>query len=284
MKRAPSTRSRWAFGLVLAGLVLCVLTALGPASAAAPQTFVVLLEHGAGTPSRAQPYLDELLKVVAEQNHWPNATGRYFSEGAPALDFMQKEKPAFGIISLNAFLALQGSLSLEVIGEVVAPRAGGGQYCLVSKQASAADGCKGQRVSKTFGSDPRFVDQVVARGSFRLSEFNLVEARRPLEPLKQVLRGDAACALVDDAQLEATHHIEHGAELKAVWRSAELPGMAVVAFPLAESAAVQSFKRSLGGLCTQAKEACSSVGIEQLRPSDAARYRALLDAYSRSAS
>jgi len=284
MQSAPTTRSRPALGLALAGLVLGVLTAIGPASAAPPQSFVVLLEHGVGTPSRAQPYLDELLAVVAAQSQWPKASGRYFSERSPALAFVREEKPGFGIISLNAFLALKAELSLSVIGEVVAPKAGGGQYFLVAAQAGTADACKGQRLTTTFGSDPRFVDQVVARGAFRLSDFKLLEARRPLEPLKQVLRGEAVCALIDDAQLEATQHIEGGARLEPVWRSEQLPGMAVVAFPRAEPAAVQSFKRSLGGLCAKAKQACSSVGIQEIGPSDEARYRAVLDAYSKSAS
>ena len=283
LPRASGMRSRPAFGLVLGGLALGALTALGPASAAAPQTFVVLLEHGAGTPSRAQPYLDQLLEVVAAQNHWPNATGRYFAERSLALAFIEKEKPAFGILSLDAFLASKQALALKVIGEVVAPKAGGRQYFLVSKQGSPSEACKGQRMTTTFGSDPRFVEQVVARGAFRLSDFELVQARRPLEPLKQVLRGEATCALIDDAQLEATHHIEQGAMLEPVWRSAELPGMAVVSFPRADAAAVQSFERSLGALCVKAKEACSSVGIEAIRPSDEARYRSVLDAYSKSA-
>jgi len=279
MRPAPR-RASW---LPLAGLVLGVLTTLRTAFAAAPPAFVVLLEHAVGTPARAQPYLDELLAVVAEQNHWPKASGRYFAERPAALAFIRDEKPAFGILSLNAFLALRASLSLSVIGEVVAPKTGGGQYFLVSTQAGTADACKGQRLTTTYGADPKFVDQVVARGSFRLSEFTLIEARRPLEPLKQVLRGEAACALIDDAQLDASLHIEHGAELQPVWRSAELPGMAVVAFPRAAVAMVQSFKQSLGGLCAQAKQACSSVGIEELRPSTEARYRAVLDAYSKSA-
>jgi len=283
MKRAPAMRSRPASRLARAALVLGVLTTLRTALAAPPPAFVVLLEHAVGTPGRAQPYLDELLAVVSEQNHWPKASGRYFAERAPALTFIRDEKPAFGILSLGAFLALRSSLSLSVIGEVVAPKTGGGQYFLVSTQAGTADACKGQRVTTTFGADPKFVDQVVAGGSFRLSEFKLIEARRPLEPLKQVLRGEAACALIDDAQLDALQHIEDGARLAPVWRSAELPGMAVVAFPRANPSVVQSFKQSLGGLCAQAKQACSSVGIEELRPSTEARYRALLDAYSKSA-
>jgi hypothetical protein len=168
------------------------------------------------------------------------------------------------------------------VGEVVAPKAGGRQYFLVSKRATSLDGCKQRSLSTLFASDPKLVERVIAGGAFRLTDFTLVEARRPLEPLKQVLRGDAECALIDDAQLEATQHIEQGSELKPVWRSAELPGMPVVAFSRAEPGAIASFKQSLGAMCSKAKQACSNVGIERVRPSDAARYRALLDAYAKS--
>jgi hypothetical protein len=265
----------------LVGALLGALCAVQPALAAAPHAFVVLREHATGTASRAQPYLDQLLEVVAEQNHWPKVTGRYFSERAPALDFVRQEKPEYGIVSLAAFLALKQSLSLSVIGEVIAPKAGGRQYFLVSKQAGAAGVCKGRRVSTTFGSDPKFIDRVVAGGAFRLADFTVTPARRPLEPLKQVLRAEVDCALIDDAQLESAQHIEQGAELKVVWRSAELPGMAVVAFPRAELAVTRGFKQSLGGLCAKAKQACASVGIERIDASDESRYRAALDAHAK---
>ena len=266
---------------VLVMALLCALAGVQPALAATPHAFVVLREHAVGSASRAQPYLDQLLVVVAEQNHWPKVTGRYFSERAPALDFVRAEKPEYGILSLAAFLALKPSLSLSVIGEVIAPKAGSARYFLVSKQGGAADACKGRRVSTTFGSDPKFIDRVVAGGAFRLADFTIVQARRPLEPLKQVLRSEADCALIDDAQFESTRHIEQGAELKVVWQSAALPGMAVVAFPRAQAAVTQGFKQSLGSLCAKAKQACASVGIDRIDASDESRYRAALDAYAK---
>jgi hypothetical protein len=281
MKRARTSFSRHARWIGFAGLILCALSLARVAPAAAPHAFVVLREHGAGTAGQAQPYLDQLLGVVAELNQWPKVTGRYFSERAPALDFVRQEKPEYGILSLAAFVALKESLALSVVGEVVAPKAGGARYFLVSKQAGAAGVCKGRRVATTFASDPKFIDRVVARGAFRLSDLTLVEARRPLEPLKQVLRGEAECALIDDAQREASRHIEHGAELEVVWQSVELPGMAVVAFPRAEAGATRSFKQSLETLCAKSKGACSSIGIERIRASDEARYRAALDAYTK---
>lgn len=268
--------------LAVIGLSLCAALSLGAAPPAPPaHSFVVLREYGVGTASRAQPYLDELLRVVAEQNHWPKATGRYFAERAPALAFVREEKPEFGILSLSAYLALKDSLSPSVIGEVASPQAGGRQYFLVSKNAQALEGCVGHRLATTFASDAKFIDRVVADGAFQLAKFTLVAAQRPLEPLKQVLRDEADCALIDDAQLAAAAHIEHGAELHSAWKSAELPGMPVVAFPRTDAAAVKSLKQSLPNLCVKAKQACASVGIDAIKPSSDERYRALLSHYSK---
>jgi len=268
----------------LAGVAtaLCALLSVAAAPPAkALHSFVVLREYGVGTAGRAQPYLDELLRVVAEQNHWPKATGRYFSERDPALSFIRDEKPDFGILSLPAYLALKETLSPTVIGEVSAPQAGGRQYFLVSKQAPALPACIGHRLATTFAADAKFVDRVVAEGAFRLADFTLVAAQRPLEPLKQVIRDEADCALIDDAQLAAAAHIERGSELKTAWRSAALPGMAVVAFPRSDAAATKGFKQSLTGLCVKAKQACASVGIDLIHPSSDERYRALVAHYSK---
>jgi len=257
------------------------LAAPPSASAAPPRTFVVLREHGAGTPSSAQPHLDRLLAVVGEQNHWPQVSGRYFNERPAALEFVRQQKPEFGILSLAAFVSLKASLSLTVIGEVVAPKAGGTRYSLVSKRGQAVEKCAGRRVATTYASDPKFIDRVVSGGAFRLADFTVIEARRPLEPLKQVLRGEADCALIDDAQLEAARHIEQGAEIAPLWQSAELPGMAVVAFPRASGVSVASLKASLGTLCSKATDACKNVGIDRIQQSSESRYQAVVAAYSK---
>jgi len=269
---------RW---LTLLGSALCALLLVAAAAPAPARSFVVLREYGVGSASRAQPFLDELLRAVAEQNHWPKATGRYFAERASALAFVREQKPDFGILSLSAYLALKEPLSALVLGEVSAAQAGGRQYFLVSKQAHAVEGCVGQRLATTFAADAKFVDRVVADGAFKLSGFKLVAAQRPLEPLKQVIRDEADCALIDDAQLAATGHIERGSELHTAWHSAELPGMAVVAFARTDAAAVKALRQSLGGLCAKAKQACASVGIDLIQPSTDERYRALLARYSK---
>jgi hypothetical protein len=266
--------------IALAGL--CLLTAIPTlGTAEPPHVFVVLREHGSGAATRAQPYLDQLLDAVAKKTGWSSASGKYFAERAPALEFMRSKQPQFGILSLDAYLALKASHELSVIGEVVAPKAGGLQYHLVSTKAKDLAGCRGQQLATTFVADPAFIERVVARGAFKLSEFKVVAAQRPVQPLKQVLRGEAACALIDDAQLDAAKHIEEGGKLKSVWQSTKLPGMAVVAFPKTDKASVAQFKASLASLCAAAGQACSSVGIEQLRPTTEATYRPVIAAYTK---
>jgi len=267
------------------GMGLCLATAglvsSAPAAADSDHVFVVLREHGSGSASRAQPYLDQMLSAVAKGSGWSHASGQYFAERAPALEFIQAKTPAFGILSLDAYLALRAPHKLSVIGEVVAPKAGGLQYHLVSVKANDLGGCRGQRVATTFVSDPAFVERVVARGAFKWADFKIVAAQRPLQPLKQVSRGEAECALIDDAQLDSAKHIEEGAQLKSVWQSAKLPGMAVVAFPKADAQSVKQLKASLSSVCAKANGACSSVGIEQLRPTTEASYRSVIDAYAK---
>ena len=266
--------------IVLAASCLFILVP-GLGAAEPPHVFVVLREHGSGAASRAQPYLDQLLTAVAKKNGWSSATGKYFAERAPALEFVKTKQPQFGILSLDAYLALRASHDLTVIGEVVAPKAGGLEYHLVSTKAKDLAGCRGQQLATTFALDAAFVERVVARGAFKLSDFKIVAAERPVQPLKQVLRGEALCALIDDSQLEAAKHIEQGDKLKSVWQSQKLPGMAVVAFPKTDRTSVSQFKGSLASLCAAAGQACSSVGIEQLRPTTEATYRPVITAYAK---
>lgn len=280
-ERPHPARARLGRALVALGALASLGLLPHLAAAKSEHRFVVLREQGAGAAARAQPYLDQLLGVVAKTSGWSKATGRYFAERAPAIEFIQSQKPEFGILSLSAFLALRSPHKLTVVGEVIAPKAGGLQYHVVSTKASALAGCRGQKLATTFVSDAAFVERVVARGAFKLADFEIVEARRPLQPLKQVSRGQARCAFIDDAQLEAAKHIDEGSQLKSVWQSTKLPGMPVVAFPKADAAAIKGLKGALSSVCAKAHGACSSVGIVELRPSTNAAYSAVIDAYAK---
>jgi len=271
------------------GVFHCLLIVAVPLAAvlayaqAGPAVAVVVLkEHGVGSPALAQPYLDRFMAITAEQNDWPAASGQYYTSRAAAEAFIQAHNPHYGIFSLAAFLALKEKYHLEVIGQVAVSLVGGRQYALISKSAADLAGCKGKALASDHTDDPRFIEKVVAAGQFKLADFTLTQTQRPLQTIKKVLSGEAACALVDDAQLAELAHIDGGNDVRAVWKSAELPPMAVVAFPSAPTAERKKFQDNLSKVCDDdGQSACAEVGIVSLHIASAADYASVLTAYGK---
>jgi ABC-type amino acid transport substrate-binding protein len=259
------------------------LSALASVAAAGdPIGILVLKEHGVGSAAQAQPYVDKFIAMAAKQSGWADAKGQYHTTRGQAEPWIQAQKPHFGILSFGAFLGLKDKHNLEVIGQVSVARAGGQQYHLVSKSAADAAGCKGKRVATDHGDDPKFIDNVIFGGKFKLADFTLVSTQRPLQTIKKVIGGEADCALIDDAQLEEMGHIDEAKGLKSVWKSDKLPSMVVVAFPAAPAAERKAFQGSFAKICEgDGKTACGEVGIQSLKAASASDYATLVTAYGK---
>ncbi len=271
-----------AFALV--ATAFAVVSESPAASTEGPGTvgIVVVKEHGVGSPTLAQPYLDRFVAIAAEENDWTNATGRYYNNRSAAEAFIGKTHPHYGIFSLAPFLALRAKYKLDVIGQVAVSLAGGRQYFLISETATDLAGCKGKTLASDHADDQRFIDRVVAGGSFTLADFQLVPTQRPLQTITKVIGGEAVCALVDDAQLAELAHLDGAAGIHTVWKSAELPPMVVTAFPQASPSERERFQEHLADLCDDAAQsACAEVGIVSLKAADAKDYAALVAAYGR---
>jgi hypothetical protein len=241
---------------------------------------VVLKEHGIGTSSQGQPYLDKLMGVAAKQNGWANASGSYQTTRAGAEAYITADKPHYGFLSLAPFLAFRKKFNAEAIGTVQVANAGGQQYFLISKTAGAAADCKGKKLATDHGDDPRFIDNVVFDGKFALGDFTLVTTTRPTQTLKKLLGDEADCALIDDAQKAELSKIDGGAAAKVIWTSARFPALVVVAFPAAPAAERKTFQEGIGKLCEgDGKQACTEIGIQALKPSTPADYAAVIAAY-----
>jgi hypothetical protein len=266
----------------LLATTFATLVSVAPASAQADGAvgILVLKEHGVGSQTLAQPYLDKFVTIAGEQNGWAQAKGQYFTSRVAAEAFIKAEKPHYGILSLEAFLALREKYKLEVIGEVATTLAGGRQYFLISKSASDFAGCKGKPLATDHADDARFVERVVARGSFKLTDFTLMQTQRPLQTVRKLMTGEATCALVDDAQRGELSHLEGADQVRTVWTSPELPPMAIVAFPQAPADERQRFQDNLTKVCdNDGERACAEVGIVSLKSAAAADYAPVIAAY-----
>jgi len=243
---------------------------------------LVVKEHGVASPTLVQPYLDRFVAIASEQNGWADAKGQYYNNRSAAEAFIEANHPHYGIFSLPAFLALRATYKLEVIGQVAVSLAGGRQYYLISKSAANLAGCKGTTVASDHMDDTRFIERVVAGDGFKLADFTVVRTQRPLQTIKTVINGEAACALIDEAQLAELPHLEGAGGLRTVWKSAELPPMVVTAFPTAPEAERQRFQEHLASLCdNEGQSACAEVGIVSLKAASAADYAAVVAAYGK---
>lgn len=268
------------FALISAGLVAAV---------AAPHAFaggtvgvLVLKEHAVGSTTQAQPYLDKLIGVAKTENGWADAKGSFQTSRKDAEAWVQAEKPHFGILSLAAFLAFKQKLGVEPIGQAVVSGGGGQQYFIVSSTAADLAGCKGKRLATDHADDPRFIEKVVAAGAFKLADFTLIQTTRTGQAGRKVVTGDAECALIDDAQVEALAKVPGGAAVKPVWSSAKMPPMAIVAFAEAPAAERKTFQNSLPKLCSGGgKQACDEVGLQALKAAGATDYSAVIAAYNK---
>lgn len=265
--------------------VLAALLQLAPTRAHAEGDRVrilVLKEHGVGSSALAQPYVDRFVALAAEQNGWTDARGQYCTNRSAAEAFIAAERPHFGILSLAAFLPLQGKYHLEVIGQVAVSLVGGRQYYVISKMAADLATCKGKTLASDHTDDTQFIERVVAAGHFKLTDFTVIRVQRPLQTIRKVITGDAVCALIDDAQLAELAHVESADGLHPVWKSTELPPMAVVAFPAAGAEERHRFQETLTKVCENGGESiCAEVGIVSLKTASASEYASVLAAYSK---
>lgn len=261
---------------------------VAPSLASEPIRILVLKEHGVGSPTLAQPYLDRFVANAATQNEWSDAKGQYYVTRAAAEDYIRTDKPHYGIMSLAAFLDFRIKYGLEVLGKVSVSLVGGQQYFLISKTETNLNGCKGKKLASDHISEERpvpeperrFIEQVVARGAFEVEDFELVPTRRPLQTINAVLTGKADCALVDDAQMGELSKLPGTESVKTAWASPKLPPMVVTAFPSAPTAERLRFQRNFDKVCNgDTKPACAEVGISSLDMASAADYAEVVQAY-----
>ncbi len=242
----------------------------------------VLKEHGVGGATQAQPFIDKFVGIAQKKNGWSSAKGTYFTDRKAAEAAMDSEKPQFMILSIPAYLALKDARKMETIGQVTVSRAGGQEYQIISKTAKSLADCKNEKLATDHGDDPKFLDKVVSGGAWKLSDFKLEATKRPLQGIQKVVRDEAKCALVDDAQFAELGSVEGGKELKSVWKSSKLPPMPVVALPSADKATKEGFKNSLSGICDgDGKAVCSEIGIQSLKAASDDAYSQILAAYKK---
>lgn len=265
-----------------------LLGAAAPA-AAGPHDFVAYVTRLGGDSDVAQPYIAKFTKHIEATMGWPagTATGKFFSNRKESLDFIDKQKPGFGLMEPGLYAELRKQHSLEPLAQVVSADLNTGRLVLVVKDPNikALQDLKGKRLFTQLADMPRYLSKIVFDGKVDAATFfTLKPTRQAMRGVYAVVRGDAEAALLDEGQFEAAKRVEGGATLRALQVSSPLPPLPLVAFGKAmdgkERAKLAQVLLTLCGTPTGG-EVCKEMHITRFAPVDGAVFKALQTEYDR---
>jgi ABC-type amino acid transport substrate-binding protein len=253
----------------------------------AQERVVVICQTGSVTsPEEAQPYIDGFGKYLAEKAGWAAGSYRIQFEnsregGLKALDDV---KVAYGTLSLGIFL--QGEAKYRFKPLVLA-RVGGKtstRYRVLVKKGTykTLDDLKGKALTGNLVDDPVYLSKVVFAGKYTAAQhFALKQTPRALRALRNVSKGKADAALVDDLQFSSLKQLPLFDKLEVIFESEEVPNLGLVFLDGRTSEAdARKLAQALIGMCSDpvGKTMCKDFnveGFEAVPPNALERVKAL---------
>ena len=262
------------------GLMFGLLFGLAAPALAGPHDFVIQHGGAGGTSQTAQPYINQVLRYAEGVLKWPanSAKGEFFPDEAGAVQYIDANKPGFGIVDASVFLDLREKYDLQPIASVQGQNQLNGHLSVVVKDPNikSLDDLKGKTLISNHLENSKFLSKIVFAGKLDADKhFKLSPTASPLKGLKAVDRGEAEATLLDDEQLASSKTLPFGKDLKVIFTSKLLPPTPVVAFGKnSVPADREAFGKMLIGMCKDKKGAdvCKSLQITKFTPPDKAAY------------
>jgi hypothetical protein len=223
-------RNPWMFLILL--LVLGAPVGPGPVSAADVLDFAVITPGQPGSPREAQPVMDTLAAYV-QKNLGPEVIikGRYFNEREPALDFLQRTPPRWGIVSLGIYAEHAGRYRMIPIASTRPAGAEKDRWRLAVGRNGPDDWKALQgTVRGTILYEKEAASCLLFGNKAKELPFSLAGTFQPLRSLRSVAGGKAGGVVLDRLQYDALKALSLGKRIKIIHESKELPTTPVVWF------------------------------------------------------
>jgi ABC-type phosphate/phosphonate transport system substrate-binding protein len=275
-------KRRYQVGLLLAALIVGV----GLPVIAGGRDMLLCLPGFPGTPSQAQPYIEKVLRHLEGKLGWEAGSmkGAYLPDGAKAGTRLKGDRPGIALVGPSVYAANHGALDMTVIAKVVAGGRGQQTYSVVTAKSGPSDlsGLAGQRVSGAVVHDAKYVYNVVLDKQVPSGSLTLKTQKRPLSSLRDVVRGKAAAAIVDQAVIDHLGELEFAADLQVIYTSKPVPPPAAVLIGEGKAHKAQ-LKQVLVGMCAtpDGKELCKTLTIDSIEAASDKDYKRLLKLYNR---
>jgi ABC-type phosphate/phosphonate transport system substrate-binding protein len=261
-------------------LVIGIASLVPRAAGAGPHDFVAQHSGVGGTTEAAAPRLQQFLTYAEGKLKWPpgSAHGSFFPSASDAIQYIETDKPGFGMLDPELFFELRKKEALEVLVTVHGETEALKHYSVVVADPAykTLEDLKGKTLVSNHLQSERYLSNVVFAGKIDAAKhFKLEKTGSPLKGLKAIDRGEAAATLLDDDQLAHMKDLPFASKLKVIYTSPALPPMPFVAFGKSskpeDRAAV---KKLLLEMCSDPKGAqvCESLQIKKFSPPDKAAY------------
>jgi ABC-type phosphate/phosphonate transport system substrate-binding protein len=260
--------------------VIAIALTLPRAAYAGPHDFVAQHSGVGGTTQAAAPYLQTFLTYAEGKLKWSagSAHGSFFPDADGAIQYIETQKPGFGMMDPELYLELRKKEALEVLVTVHGANEALRHYSVVVADPAykTLEDLQGKTLVSNHLQSERYLSDVVFGGKIDAAKhFKLEKTGSPLKGLKAIDRGEAAATLVDDEQLAHMTTLPFADKLRVIYTSPALPPMPFVAFGKnskpEDRAAV---KKLLLEMCGDPKGAqvCDSLQIKKFSPPDKAAY------------
>ncbi|MGB0592282.1 MAG: PhnD/SsuA/transferrin family substrate-binding protein [Myxococcota bacterium] len=263
--------------LRLAPLLSC-LAALVLSSPAHAEALVICHDGGPGSTKQAAKAVETFLRhtEVTAGLKTNSLTGEYHTTARGCDAYIRDNAPSLVVLDLATHLRKAASLKLAPIGHLGAPDSVSWHVVVRDETHADLKSLSGKTVLTTTPDDTTFITAIALAG--KGNDLTFKRSRRALKALRNVGRGKAEAAMVDQDAVAHMGELDLPHTLKSIYSSEGLPALTMSA--TTSNSTVTKVAGALSKLCDgPGQKLCKTFKVKRFQAADKARLKALQGRY-----
>jgi len=270
--------------IIIAGLLASFCASV----VADPEVIVVCYPGGYVNIKDANGAMNAMLRVVERVGNWQEHSfdSMFSAKTDDCRQLMAAKHPKFAFTSLGLYLELRSQYSLAPLVQPNIQGRSTERYRVMVKKDSYRnlDELKGKTLGGTVLEEQAFISKIVFAGKYALADyFVLKSSSQAIRALRALDKGELDAMVLNEQQFGGLASLHLDSALEAVFTSAEIPLIGVVANTAATTPEERvRFGKALVDMCTDAegKKLCELFGMESFASVEAAVFEPMVKLWS----
>ena len=244
----------------------CVMLLVTSTANAKTTHLLLCFPGGPGSTEQAQPIVDEFIGHLAALAGLSDVSGTYINNMRNCKAAMKAEAGASVImVPLSVYLGERANWKLSAVA-TLQNKETAGSYHIVAQPGTTLEALKSQVVQSGLKESDGFLSKVAFKGQVDVgSAFTFERTRSARKAVKNVVKGKASAAILNDVQFNALKSSPKYSKLVSILAGPSLPG-AIVADVGGSNT---SLSAALMRICQEKKDACNKMRITGFTTVDA---------------